>query len=280
MSWKLAIRHRTSYRYAGEVRSSYNEARVTPLTTDRQLVIEASVEVEPAVPIFRYWDYWGTMVAAFDVHHPHTSLTVTGTSVVETSPPEVRTELGWDDIRSPSVADGFAEFLAPTPYVPLLPEITEPAAQLAAGATDPTRACEAAVEWVHRSLGYRKGATTVSTTAVEALRIGSGVCQDFAHLTLGLVRAMGIPARYASGYTFPSATTEVGHDQAGQSHAWVDVWTGDWHPLDPTHDVPVGERHVLVARGRDYADVPPLKGIYRGAPAEDLEVSVELTRLA
>jgi len=106
------------------------------------------------------------------------------------------------------------------------------------------------------------------------------VCQDFTHLTLAVLRGMGIPARYVSGYLHPSKAAEVGTVSTGESHAWVEAWTGDWWGFDPTHLGPVGERHVVVGRGRDYADVSPLKGVYHGAPAEALTVSVEITRLA
>jgi transglutaminase-like putative cysteine protease len=188
--------------------------------------------------------------------------------------------VGWDELRRPEATDELAEFLTPTAYVPVVEELVDAAAAIAADAPHPASACGKVVEWVHGRIQYEKGTTAVTTTAGEALGIGSGVCQDFAHISLGLLRAMGIPARYVSGYTFPSSRTNVGMDVDGQSHAWVEAWTGDWHAFDPSHGVPVGERHVLVARGRDYADVPPLKGIYRGAPAEALDVTVELTRLA
>ncbi len=279
MSWRVAIRHRTGYLYGGEVSSSYNEARVTPLTIPRQLVVEAEVRVEPAAPTFRYWDYWGTMVHAFDVHVRHPELCVTGSSVVDTSPAGPFDHLSWPELRGAKAQDRLAELLAPTTYVPRVEELSDQARSMAATGS-PVEACEAAGDWVRSRLRYQKDITDVSTTAAEALGMESGVCQDFAHLTLTLLRAMDIPARYTSGYVFPSPETEVGEDVAGQSHAWVEAWVGDWYAFDPTHGVPVGERHVVVARGRDYADVPPLKGIYRGAPAEALRVSVELTRLA
>ena len=108
---------------------------------------------------------------------------------------------------------------------------------------------------------YETGTTSVSTTAVEVLRAGRGVCQDFAHLGIAVLRAAGIPARYASGYLYPDELGgEVGETHRGESHAWLEAWLGDWHPLDPTSGSAVAERHVLVARGRDYADVAPLEG--------------------
>jgi transglutaminase-like putative cysteine protease len=278
VTWQLRIRHTTGYRYKGEVRSSYNEARVTPLSTDRQVAVEASVEVTPATRTYRYWDYWGTLVDAFDVHDPHTELSVVGTSVVETSPPDVPAETaGWADLTSPENRDRFVELLGPTIYVPVIEEGLE-------GAPDrdglsPAQAVEAVAAWVHGRLEYAKGTTDVSTTALDALRIGSGVCQDFAHLTLAVLRRMGIPSRYVSGYLHPGSRAEEGTTSTGESHAWIEAWTGEWWGFDPTHGGPVGERHVVVGRARDYADVSPLRGIYHGAPAEGLTVSVEITRL-
>ncbi len=277
MSWTLSIRHATGYRYSGEVTSSYNEARVTPLSTDRQVALEALVQVTPATPSYRYWDYWGTLVDAFDLDEPHTELSVVGTSVVETSPPvDPIDTAGWDDLASDVVQDRFAELLAPTLFVPALPNVApEPDRS-----RSPADAVEAAATWVHERLAYGKGTTSVSTTAADALRIGSGVCQDFAHLSLAVLRGMGIPARYVSGYLHPSHTPQIGTAAVGESHAWVEAWTGDWWGFDPTHLRPVGERHVVVGRGRDYGDVSPLRGVYHGAPAEALTVSVEITRLS
>ena len=124
------------------------------------------------------------------------------------------------------------------------------------------------------------GATGVRTNAQEAWDKGQGVCQDMAQLTVALMRATGLPARYVSGYLHPDPKAEPGSTSVGQSHAWVEYWAGSWTPLDPTSGTPVGERHVVVARGRDYADVPPLKGIYHGPSGGDMQVTVEVTRLA
>ena len=134
--------------------------------------------------------------------------------------------------------------------------------------------------WIRDHVVYEPGATDVSTTAVQVLAARRGVCQDFAHLALAVLRAAGIPARYVSGYLYPDTEGLIDETYAGQSHAWIEAWVGDWHPLDPTSGSAVGERHVVVARGRDYADVVPLKGVYNGGPSVSLDVSVELTRVA
>jgi transglutaminase-like putative cysteine protease len=279
MTWRIRIRHRSIYRYSSEVYSSYNEARITPLTTPDQLVLDANVTVRPAARPFRYWDYWGSVVHAFDLHDPHTELEVTGSSVVETSAPPPPTEgMDWETLASPSIQDQFAELLGPSRYVPIDDRITDVARSLARTGP-PAQAASAAAGWVHGELTYVPGATGVHTSALEAWHGGRGVCQDFAHLTLAVVRAMGIPARYCSGYLHPDPDAEVGSVRPADSHAWVEVWTDDWRALDPTIGQPVGERHVLVARGRDYGDVTPLKGIYHGGRSTSLEVSVQLTRL-
>lgn len=134
--------------------------------------------------------------------------------------------------------------------------------------------------WVRSNLEYAPGATEVHTSAVEAFEGRQGVCQDFAHVALALIRGMGIPARYCSGYLHPNADASIGAELRGESHAWVEAWTGEWAGVDPTIGWPAGERHVLVARGRDYADVSPLKGIYQGGATQDLDVDVLLTRMA
>jgi transglutaminase-like putative cysteine protease len=280
VTWRIEITHHSGYHYAGEVTSSYNEARITPLSTHRQMVLDAAVTVASRASVYRYWDYWGTLVDAFEVHEPHLELAVTGSSVVETMPPmDPPDPVGWDTLARPEVRDEHTELLAPTCYAPITEETVEAAHTLAAGHT-PYEACLATVEWARSRLRYESGATNVKTPATEALRRGVGVCQDFAHVSLSVLRAMGVPARYTSGYLHPDRDAEVGQPVAGQSHAWVEAWVGDWVPLDPTNGGPVGERHVVVGRARDYADVCPLQGIYHGGPAEALQVSVELTRQA
>ena len=281
MTWRIGIRHVTGYEYEHPVTSSYNEARITPISNDRQLVMESEVDVNPPASIYRYWDWWGTLVHSFDLQDPHDELVITGTSVVETSgvpdpPPAPAT---WDDLASYEVRDRYAELLCASRYVPLAGGVAEVAEELDRS-LDPLDTCAAVVADVRTRLRYERGTTTVSTTAADALEIGSGVCQDFTHVALGLLRARGIPARYVSGYLHPSSQAEPGQTVAGQSHAWIEAWVGEWMPFDPTNGSPVGERHVVVGRARDYADLPPLNGIFHGGPAKSLGVSVELTRLA
>lgn len=239
--------------------------------------------VTPPVPLYRYEDFWGTVVHAFDVHEPHRELAVVARATVETPRPAgLHDPAGWEVLRAPATRDRLWEWLQATPHTTPTAELEEVAARLAGGRT-PLAAAVAVIEWVRTRLRYQRGVTGVHTTAAEALDAGAGVCQDLAHVALALLRAAGVPARYVSGYVHPDGGAPPGATVRGQSHAWVEVWAGGWLGLDTTNgagDGPaVGPRHVVVGRGRDYTDVPPLKGVYQGVPAEHLEVEVEMTRL-
>ena len=278
MTWRISVRHTTGYRYSQPVRASYNEARMTPLTVSGQQTLEARLELTPHVRALQYTDYWGSKVHAFDVHVPHTELIVTATSVVETAGVrEAGTEVSWEWIRSERLLDRFSELLAPSRYVVAEAEVTAHAIEMSAAQT-PADAGRLAATWAHEQLSYERGSTGVHTTSDVARAAGKGVCQDYAHLTLAALRAMGLPARYVSGYLCPESTI-MGVSTVGESHAWVEYWAGSWTPVDPTSLQDVADRHVVVARGRDYADVRPLSGIYHGPPAGALGVTVELTRL-
>lgn len=279
MSWRISVRHRTGYQYGTPARASYNEVRMTPANTADQHTLATRLETVPETRPLRYTDYWGTVVHAFDVHTPHTSLEVTAASVVETPPPRpAPPDCTWAEIESPALRDRYAELLAPSRYVVAEAEVDEVARSLA-GASPPASAGRAAVEWVHGQLAYVRGVTGVNTTSAEARAGGKGVCQDFTHLALAVLRSVGLPARYVSGYLYPHRTAELNEPVRAESHAWVEFWAGEWVACDPSNLSEVAERHVLVARGRDYADVRPLAGIYSGPAAQSLGVTVDLTRL-
>jgi transglutaminase-like putative cysteine protease len=280
MNRRYRIKHVTGFTYAGTAHASYNEARMTPLTVTGQTTLFSQIESQPAATSWRYRDYWGTQVTVVDLQRPHQQLRVTATSLVEagerTPPGE---PLDWAELRAPATVDKYAELLAATPLTELDPELHERAAEVV-HAHPPARAATELAEFVRATVAYVPGATGVRTSAREAWLQRQGVCQDIAHLTVGLLRTAGIPARYVSGYLYPLVDGAVGDTVAGQSHAWVEWWCGEWMPFDPTNGVPAGPRHVIVARGRDYSDVPPLKGVYHGAPSTGLGVTVEITRLA
>ena len=276
MSWRVKVCHTSGYRYSSPVHASYNEARITPQTTLSQTTLESMVEITPQASTYRYWDYWSTLVHAFDVHTPHDQLTVVGTSTVETGDPRMPDDAAsWDDVAA--AVDREAEYLAPSRYTGTDPEIEAWSAELRHDT--PLATVTAALDAVGSRLEYVKGVTEVSTAAVQVFHHAQGVCQDFAHLAIAVLRTLGLPARYVSGYLHPHAKAAIGEEVSGVSHAWIEAWLGDWYAFDPTNAAIPGERHVIVARGRDYYDVSPLRGIYSGGKAEKLAVSVELTRM-
>jgi transglutaminase-like putative cysteine protease len=278
--WRLRVVHSTGYAYKSPVTASFNEARLTPRSDSRQNVILNRVETVPATRSYRYVDYWGTAVTAFDLHAPHTELEVTSSSVVETDRGDMpEHKVTWDDLRADTVIDRFDELLAGTKYTPRSKRIRRVGERIAKY-HDPQEAVTAAANWVHSELEYVPGTTGVHSSGLDAHREGKGVCQDFAHLTLILLRSMGIPAHYVSGYLHPKRKAVIGDTIDGQSHAWVQAWTGDWWNYDPTNDSDINEQYISVGVGRDYSDVTPLKGIYSGEGSTDLDVVVEITRLA
>lgn len=278
--WRMRVVHSTGYAYKSPVTASFNEARLTPRSDSRQNVILNRVETVPATRNYRYVDYWGTAVTAFDLHAPHTELEVTSSSVVETDLDQMPDDdVTWEDLQSEAVVDRFDEVLAPTHYTPASKRIARVGQRIIKNHA-PRDAVTAAAHWVRSELKYVSGTTGVHSSGVDALREGKGVCQDFAHLTLILLRSMGIPARYVSGYLHPKRKAAIGDTIDGQSHAWVQAWTGGWWNYDPTNDTPINEQYISVGVGRDYSDVSPLKGIYSGEGSTDLDVVVEITRLA
>ena len=276
----MRVVHSTGYAYKSPATASFNEARLTPRSDNRQNVILSRVETVPATRSYRYIDYWGTAVTAFDLHAPHTELEVTASSVVETDKSERPTEtVTWKELHTEPVIDRFDEVLSPTSYVPQSKRVAS-AGKRIAREHSPEEAVIAAAQWMHNELDYVPGTTGVHSSAVDALRENKGVCQDFAHLTLLLLRGMGIPSRYVSGYLYPHHKATIGKTMDGQSHAWIQAWTGSWWNYDPTNDKEINEHYISVGVGRDYKDVSPLKGIYSGGAATDLDVVVEVTRLA
>lgn len=275
----LKIVHRTSFDYDHEISSSYNEARLTPAWLPRQRVLESRVDISPVSWRTSYRDYWETDVIAFEITEPHRSLTVTSTSQVEVNPQPPREERkSWDELSGPKFQDLLAEYL-------LTSAATEPTEELAAFAKEaaakgsPDDAAREVCDYLHQVINYVPGSTGVHTPARDAWEARSGVCQDFAHLAIGALRTIGIPARYVSGYLQPKADAEIGVATHGESHAWLEWWSGDWFGFDPTNDKEAGEQHVIVARAREYSDVPPLSGVF-GGKGSKLSVKVSVTQLA
>lgn len=279
---RLRIEHSTGFAYQGDVSASYNEARMLPSSTDSQFVLSSSLDIEPSTSVNQYVDYFGTRVSAFDVLSPHAALTITARSLVEVRPrPIQHAEMGWDALAHQSERSiGTVEQLVQTNRTRPHPEVADIARSIAGQHDHPGRAAHAIAEAIGDAVEYMHGVTGVHSTAAEAWEARKGVCQDIAHITLGALRAVGIPARYVSGYLHPRPNAEVGVPVTGESHAWVEWFAGDWQGFDPTNNIEIGDRHVLVGRGRDYNDVPPLRGVYAGPFKSQLKVQVTITREA
>ncbi|MGZ4659207.1 MAG: transglutaminase family protein [Blastococcus sp.] len=278
--WRLQVVHRTQFHYSGPVRSSYNEARLTPENSNRQTTLRSRVDIEPAATAYAYRDYWGATVTAFDLHSPHSELMVTGTSIVEAGPDLAgHDRVGWSALATREVRDQFGELLTPTRLTAMDDEVMEEA-RAAIGDARPHEAGPLLCRFVRGRIEYLPGSTNVKTNAMQAWTRGLGVCQDISHVTVGLMRALGLPARYVSGYLHPKPGAAIGEAVSGESHAWVEWWDGGWNGFDPTNSVEIGARHVTLGRGRDYGDVPPFKGLFSGPKSEGHTVTVEVTRLA
>lgn len=276
---RLRITHHTGYRYSDPVEASFNEVRMTPLDAEGQVLLNHQLTVSPVAALQSYTDYWGAAVEAFEVHTPHRVLEITATSTVDTPPMPAEMPGGtWADLLDTALSDRFAEFLTWTEYVDELDPDRSVLVQTLRASATPQGAVDACMAAVRERMTYTPGVTTVSTRASQAWNSGHGVCQDFTHVTLGLLRALDIPARYVSGYLHTEEEA-IGQTVVGESHAWVEYWDRTWHAIDPTNQRAVGAAHVIVARGRDYADVPPLKGIYAGGRSEGLGVQVEITQI-
>ncbi len=279
-SARFTIRHVTGFSYDGVADSSYNEARMTPPTLSRQLVSDASLRVHPSADLATYRDYFGTIVTTFDLQEPHRRLQVIAEATVETrSEPASDANLSLSALKSFDVQDRFGEYLAPTARTMMSSGVFEELGAVVARHDDVHAIVDAVMVWVRERVDYVRGATLVSSTAQDVWEQRQGVCQDLSHVTISLLRSLGIPARYVSGYLYSKAEAEVGEKVVGESHAWVEYFCGDWVGIDPTNGGRNGLFHVVVAKGREYGDVPPLKGIYYGDPSISLGVTVEITRV-
>jgi transglutaminase-like putative cysteine protease len=274
----LAVRHHTGFNYDGMAKASYNEARMTPITGKNQSVRQSHVSVVPAAPLYNYVDYFGTFVTAFDIQDLHSKLEVEARSTVESRAAILERPISWSQIRAEKLVDEYSEYLLSTTRTDLSQEALANTADWP-GHLDLHECVRTVGDFVRARVEYVPGSTNVSSTAQEAWERGKGVCQDITHITIGLLRALGVPARYVSGYLYPSTEEETGEVVAGQSHAWVEYFSGVWTGWDPTNSVGETEHHIIVGRGRDYDDVAPLKGIYQGPASSSLGVVVEMNRL-
>ena len=260
---QLKIQHTTTFTYDHLISEAYTEMRLKPLDADGQRCLSFRLTTEPHDTVLRYADQFGNDVRHFDFIQPHQKLMVSAMSEVQTP------DLYIADSSSLSPLDEF-NYLSPTDYAPHTPDLAAFSASHKLFG-NPTQSALTLMRVIYETLVYEKGATDVKTTADQALTLGRGVCQDFSHIMLAACRLQNIPARYVSGYLYNN-----GYDTA--SHAWVDVLVPErgWISLDPTHNTEQTGQYVRVAVGRDYADVPPTRGIFKGNAKEKMDVEVSV----
>lgn len=279
---KLHIRYVTAFAYADPVWNSHNILRACPLTDSHQNLVSYELHVEPRASVSTYLDRWGTRVDAFSVRQPHTSLVVTAESMVDTlqrprPEPVPRSLLDEDRFR----ADHWL-YLQPSAHTGASGGVADTARQAVSGASTVPEMVRAIDHLVHTSMDYRPGATVIGVDVDSVYATRAGVCQDFSHLAIAMLRSVGVPARYVSGY-FYAADATTGDSPDGdpitvQTHAWVEaaIPNSGWLAIDPTNEAPVSERHVVIGRGRDYDDVTPLRGVYSGRSEASLSVEVSM----
>jgi transglutaminase-like putative cysteine protease len=277
----LRILHRTSFLYAGTASNSFNEVRLRPRDDNTQQCLKFSLQVIPEAEAHQYDDFSGNNVYYFDVAPPHDKLVIEASSVVETVPMADRPPVPIvpvEELTRSSEREMYAEFYTGSHYVPLEVELWREAQDaLADGRGDVWGDVRRLGSHIYRTFAYKPGTTGVKTRANDALKLRMGVCQDYAHVHLGLCRTLGIPARYVSGYFFNDTRRPRANEA---SHAWIEAHIPGygWVGFDPTHDRVTDDRYVKVAVGRDYADVPPVNGTYRGAPTRSLKVKVSVRK--
>lgn len=274
---RILVSHTTRLDYEADVVESVMDARLGPRTDQDQRWDSFDLGVQPPGSVRRYGDAFGNTAHLITFAKAHRSLEVVAHSEVET--------LLLDPFASPQtslapLAPGeLADYLGPSALVPRHPEIDDLAAPHRPESPDSTfGAVQELTRLVYREFTYKPDVTTVATDVPELLRTRTGVCQDLAHVLLGLCRSVGIPARYVSGYIVTDA--DGPKRGAGHSHAWVEAFTPThgWRGFDPTNDLIASEHHVKMAVGRDYRDVPPTQGTFRGAADERLVVEVAARR--
>ena len=282
----LEVRHTTQYNYAYAIRESVMEVWMQPQKYTRQRLVSFDIELDPPAQLFSYADSFGNPVYHFDVPQPHDRLTITARAAVETqTPPDLPDHLDmgeWDRVRLAVQRGEQFDYLQPHGFARETDALRRYAADHAIDELrlrDPLTAVRELNRVVYESFGYEAGVTRADSPIDDVLKTRKGVCQDFAHVMIAICRSWGLPARYVSGYLY----TDKRHGDRSDpdaTHAWVEVFFPQlrWVGFDPTNNSLVTERHIACAVGRDYSDVPPSRGTYKGEAESSLAVGVSVRK--
>jgi transglutaminase-like putative cysteine protease len=277
------VRHITRFHYSAPISESVMEAHMQPRTEGYQRCLTFDLSVNPRAHVHHYRDYLGNNVHHFDVPRPHTRLTITAESLVEIrhAPllPEALGAEAWADLDAEVAQGDYWDMLAPSQFVQATPLVVQLARELniKARRDDPLSLLRELNAAIYETFDYDPDSTEVDSPIDHALESRKGVCQDFTHIMTALVRGLQIPCRYVSGYLFTGAED---HDRSAEdaTHAWVEAYLPGpgWVGFDPTNNLIAADRHIRVAIGRDYADVPPTRGVFKGAAETELSVAVQV----
>lgn len=278
---RLSVLHRTAFLYAAPVRDSVNTLHLEPQDFPFQKTISCFIRVLPAVRLRRFTDLFQNATHEFELSEPHDRLVIESRLKVLNQPlllSEASREGSMDEITEVTAREWIWQFLQESRWVSKHPEIWRSAVDVTYGVSPVFRRASLIMEWIHGEFRYESGVTAVNTHLEEVFEHRHGVCQDFTHVMIGMCRSIGIPARYVSGYLYNGPRDHLLGSQA--SHAWCEVYLpqAGWTGFDPTNNTLADERYVKIAVGRDYDDVKPVEGSYRGTSFSRMDVHVEVTK--
>ena len=278
-----SVRHTTTFRYEPAVRESVMEVRLQPRSDGEQRCLNFVLNVDPAANVMQYRDFMGNVVHHFDIAGKHAMVKVTAQSAVEVqtvAEPRAADSGDWADLDAQVEGNDYWEMLLPSHFAQSSAALEQLAAELGCERRgNPLALLTELNEAIYKLFAYVPNSTKVDSPIAEALETRQGVCQDFAHIMIALVRGVKIPCRYVSGYMFHRDDTERDRSLEGASHAWIEALVPrlGWVAFDPTNNLVGGDRHIRVAIGRDYADVPPTRGVYKGEAQSELSVAVTVS---
>lgn len=277
-----SVRHSTTFRYQPAVRESVMEVRMQPRTDFRQRCLSFSLNLNPRATIMLYRDFYGNSVHHFDIPQALKLIEITAQAIVDVLPArdlDPEASGNWEELDARIAQTDYWEMLLPSRYAAPTALLESLAAELDAKRRGkPLAVLQEINARLYELFDYVPNSTKVDSPIDDALRARRGVCQDFAHIMIALVRQLRIPCRYVSGYLYHEDKARD-RSPAGATHAWVEAYLGDlgWVAFDPTNNLLGCERHLRVAVGRDYADVPPTRGVYKGEAESELNVMVSVS---